>query len=245
MTRRSRCCDERSSSRSTSSTPPTATARRSARSSSPRRCIPIRGVSSSRRRAGSSVPARGGGRATAGPSTCAPPARTRCGGCAWTASTCTSCTRRTPTCPTRTPSARWPRCSPKARSATSGSPTSPSSSSSRRGGSSTSSPCRIASTSPIARSPTCSTACERAHIGFIPWRPLEADGLTEPGGVVAEIAERHGATPGQVAIAWLLAHSHVMLPIPGTSSVAHLEENVVASSLVLTDDDLRRLDEAA
>jgi len=88
-------------------------------------------------------------------------------------------------------------------------------------------------------------ACERAHIAFIPWRPLETDGLTEPGGVVAEIAERHDATPSQVAIAWLLAHSPVMLPIPGTGSVKHLEDNMLGASIVLTDDDLRRLDEAA
>jgi aryl-alcohol dehydrogenase-like predicted oxidoreductase len=88
-------------------------------------------------------------------------------------------------------------------------------------------------------------ACERHGIGFVPWFPLAAGELAEPGGVVDEIAERREATPGQVAIAWLLAHSPVMLPIPGTSSVAHLEQNVSAASLVLTDEDLRRLDAAA
>ena len=62
--------------------------------------------------------------------------------------------------------------------------------------------------------------CEREGIGFIPWFPLAAGELAEPGGVVAEIAAGHGATPGQVALAWLLARSPVMLPIPGTGSVA-------------------------
>ena len=71
--------------------------------------------------------------------------------------------------------------------------------------------------------------CERDGIGFIPWFPLEAGKLAEPGGVVDGIAERHGATHGQVALAWLLQRSPVVLPIPGTGSVAHLEENVAAA----------------
>jgi aryl-alcohol dehydrogenase-like predicted oxidoreductase len=87
--------------------------------------------------------------------------------------------------------------------------------------------------------------CEAQGIGFIPWFPLQAGKLAEPGGPVAEIAEAHGATAGQVALAWLLARSPVMLPIPGTSSVAHLEENVAAAELRLSADELRRLDEAA
>jgi aryl-alcohol dehydrogenase-like predicted oxidoreductase len=87
-------------------------------------------------------------------------------------------------------------------------------------------------------------ACERAGIGFIPWYPLAAGRLAEPGGPVAEIAERRGATAGQVALAWLLARSPVMLPIPGTSSVAHLEENVAAAGLELTADELAQLDAA-
>lgn len=86
--------------------------------------------------------------------------------------------------------------------------------------------------------------CEREGIGFIPWFPLAAGRLAEPGGVVAEIAEAHGATSGQVALAWLLRHSPVMLPIAGTSSVAHLEENVAAAALELTDDEVARLDAA-
>jgi pyridoxine 4-dehydrogenase len=86
--------------------------------------------------------------------------------------------------------------------------------------------------------------CEQQGIGFIPWFPLAAGKLAEPGGPVAEIAEAHGATPGQVALAWLLARSQVVLPIPGTGSVEHLEENVAAAELELTDDEVARLSEA-
>jgi pyridoxine 4-dehydrogenase len=86
--------------------------------------------------------------------------------------------------------------------------------------------------------------CEANGIGFIPWFPLAAGNLAEPGGAVAEIAQAHGATTGQVALAWLLARSSVMLPIPGTSSVEHLEENVAAAELELSDDELTRLDQA-
>jgi aryl-alcohol dehydrogenase-like predicted oxidoreductase len=86
--------------------------------------------------------------------------------------------------------------------------------------------------------------CEQHDIGFIPWFPLAAGKLSEPGGAVAEIAAAHDATAGQVALAWLLARSPVMLPIPGTSSVEHVEENVAAAELELTADELARLDEA-
>ena len=81
----------------------------------------------------------------------------------------------------------------------------------------------------------------RDGIGFVPWAPLEA-GVLSPGGAVAEIGDRHDATPMQVAIAWLLQASPVMLPIPGTASLEHLEENVAAAQLALTDDELARLD---
>ena len=87
--------------------------------------------------------------------------------------------------------------------------------------------------------------CEQEGIGFIPWFPLAAGKLAEPGGAVAEIAAAHDATPGQVALAWLLQRSPVMLPIPGTSSVAHLEENVAAAELQLGDDEIERLDAAS
>jgi len=86
--------------------------------------------------------------------------------------------------------------------------------------------------------------CEQQGIGFIPWFPLAAGRLAEPGGAVAEIAAAHDATPGQVALAWLLARSPVMLPIPGTGSVEHLEENVAAAALRLSDDERGRLDSA-
>jgi aryl-alcohol dehydrogenase-like predicted oxidoreductase len=87
-------------------------------------------------------------------------------------------------------------------------------------------------------------ACERDGLGFFPWFPLAAGNLARPGGVLAEIAEAHDATPGQVALAWLLARSPVMLPIPGTGSPAHLEENLAAADLSLTDDELERLEQA-
>ena len=86
--------------------------------------------------------------------------------------------------------------------------------------------------------------CEQHGIGFIPWFPLAAGKLAEPGGAVAEIASAHNATAGQVALAWLLARSPVMLPIPGTGSVEHLEENIAGAELTLSDDERARLDEA-
>ena len=87
--------------------------------------------------------------------------------------------------------------------------------------------------------------CEGEAIGFIPWFPLAAGELARPGGPVADAAAAHGATPGQVALAWLLQRSAVMLPIPGTGSVAHLEENVAAAELRLTPEEVERLDAAA
>jgi aryl-alcohol dehydrogenase-like predicted oxidoreductase len=86
--------------------------------------------------------------------------------------------------------------------------------------------------------------CEEQGIGFIPWFPLAAGELAKPGGVVDEIARSHDATAGQVALAWLLAKSPVMLPIPGTGSVEHLEENVAAAGLTLAGDELAALDAA-
>src|ERR671921_2204010 len=85
-------------------------------------------------------------------------------------------------------------------------------------------------------------ACEREVVGFIPWYPLAAGRLSRRGGSLEEIAERHNATPSQVALAWLLGHSPAMLPIPGTSSVAHLEENVAAATLELTDEEMAMLE---
>lgn len=87
--------------------------------------------------------------------------------------------------------------------------------------------------------------CERDGLGFFGWFPLAAGKLAEPGGAAAEIAQRHDATPGQVALAWLLGRSPVMLPIPGTGSVAHLQENVEAATVWLTAAELSELDAAA
>jgi pyridoxine 4-dehydrogenase len=87
--------------------------------------------------------------------------------------------------------------------------------------------------------------CEEHGIGFIPWFPLAAGELAKPGGVVDEIARAHDATAGQVALAWLLHKSPVMLPIPGTGSVEHLEENVAAADLELSAAELEELEAAA
>jgi pyridoxine 4-dehydrogenase len=83
--------------------------------------------------------------------------------------------------------------------------------------------------------------CEREGIGFIPWFPLATGDLARPGGPLDEIATRYGASPGQVALAWLLWRSPVMLPIPGTSSVEHLVENVAAASLELDEEEFTEL----
>jgi aryl-alcohol dehydrogenase-like predicted oxidoreductase len=85
-------------------------------------------------------------------------------------------------------------------------------------------------------------ACEEYGIGFIPWFPLGAGDLGDKAEAVADIAEVQDATPHQIALAWLLHHSDVILPIPGTSSVDHLEENVAASVIDLSDDEVARLD---
>jgi pyridoxine 4-dehydrogenase len=85
-------------------------------------------------------------------------------------------------------------------------------------------------------------ACEREEVGFIPWYPLATGRLARSGGPLDEIADRHDATRLQVALAWLLGHSAAMLPIPGTSSAAHLEENVAAAMLELADEEMAALD---
>ncbi len=86
--------------------------------------------------------------------------------------------------------------------------------------------------------------CAANNIGFIPWFPLAAGELTRPGNLVDRIASAHGATTGQVALAWLLQRSPVILPIPGTLRVAHLEENVAAAGLSLTPEEIAELDAA-
>lgn len=84
--------------------------------------------------------------------------------------------------------------------------------------------------------------CEEHSIGFIPWYPLAAGSLTKPGSILDTLARQHGATPSQIALAWLLKRSPVMLPIPGTSKVRHLEENVAAAAIRLADADFDALD---
>jgi pyridoxine 4-dehydrogenase len=85
--------------------------------------------------------------------------------------------------------------------------------------------------------------CERDGLGFLPWYPLATGDLAHAGGKLSQIAARHHATPGQIALAWLLQRSRVMLPIPGTSSVKHLEEDVAAAQIKLSDDEFRALDQ--
>ena len=87
-------------------------------------------------------------------------------------------------------------------------------------------------------------ACETTGIGFIPWFPLAAGPLAAADGPLQSIAADHGATPSQLALAWLLRRSPVMLPIPGTSKVAHLEENVAAAQIELTDTEFDTLTKA-
>lgn len=87
--------------------------------------------------------------------------------------------------------------------------------------------------------------CDAHGIGFIPWYPLAAGALAGPGSVLGAIADRLRASNGQVALAWLLKRAPVMLPIPGTSSVEHLQENVAAAQLTLSDDDYAALEAAA
>ncbi len=85
-------------------------------------------------------------------------------------------------------------------------------------------------------------ACEQRGIAFIPWYPLATGELAKPGGRLDEIARAHDATPSQLALAWLLKRSPIMLPIPGTSRVAHLEENMAAARIQLNDDEFQEID---
>jgi pyridoxine 4-dehydrogenase len=87
--------------------------------------------------------------------------------------------------------------------------------------------------------------CEREGIGFVPWAPIASGSLAEPGGPVDDVVTATGAAPSQVALAWLLARSPVVLPIPGTSTVAHLEANVAAAELQLSPEQVEELTKAA
>jgi pyridoxine 4-dehydrogenase len=84
--------------------------------------------------------------------------------------------------------------------------------------------------------------CEANGIGFIPWYPLAAGDLAKDGSILDRIAKKHGAAPSQIALAWVLKRSPVMLPIPGTSKVKHLEENVASVNVELSDDEFAALD---
>jgi aryl-alcohol dehydrogenase-like predicted oxidoreductase len=86
--------------------------------------------------------------------------------------------------------------------------------------------------------------CAKHAMGFIPWFPLAAGEMARPGGALDRAAKRHGATASQLALAWLLHRSPVMLPIPGTSSVAHLEENMGAASVGLSEAELAEIAKA-
>jgi aryl-alcohol dehydrogenase-like predicted oxidoreductase len=88
-------------------------------------------------------------------------------------------------------------------------------------------------------------ACEDAGIGFVPWFPLATGRLAEPGGALDKAARAHDATPAQIALAWLLARSPVMLPIPGTSSVEHLEENMAATQIQLSPEEVHEIGRAS
>jgi pyridoxine 4-dehydrogenase len=87
--------------------------------------------------------------------------------------------------------------------------------------------------------------CEKHGLAFIPWFPVAGGKLVEPGGKLDEISKRHGIAVSQLSLAWLLHRSPVMLPIPGTSSVAHLEENMKAAEISLSDAEMKEIEDAA
>jgi aryl-alcohol dehydrogenase-like predicted oxidoreductase len=87
--------------------------------------------------------------------------------------------------------------------------------------------------------------CTKHKLAFIPWFPVAAGKLAKPGGKLDTAAKAHGATVSQLSLAWLLHHSPVMLPIPGTSSVAHLEENIAAAGVKLSDAEWKEIEDAA
>jgi pyridoxine 4-dehydrogenase len=86
--------------------------------------------------------------------------------------------------------------------------------------------------------------CEKHHLAFIPWFPVAAGRLARPEGKLGKVAKRHGSTVSQLSLAWLLHRSPVTLPIPGTSSVAHLEENLKAAEIALSAEDMKAIEEA-
>jgi aryl-alcohol dehydrogenase-like predicted oxidoreductase len=87
--------------------------------------------------------------------------------------------------------------------------------------------------------------CTKHNIAFIPWFPVAAGKLAQPGGKLDAAAKAHNATVSQLSLAWLLRRSPVMLPIPGTSSIKHLEENLAAARVILSDSDWKEIEAAA
>lgn len=87
--------------------------------------------------------------------------------------------------------------------------------------------------------------CEKHHLAFIPWFPVAAGKLAQVGGKLDRVAKRHGSTVSQLSLAWLLHKSPVILPIPGTSSVTHLEENLKSAEIALSTEDMKAIEEAA
>jgi pyridoxine 4-dehydrogenase len=97
----------------------------------------------------------------------------------------------------------------------------------------------------VAESEEMIDLCAREGIGFIPWSPLAFGELARSGGVLDQIAKQHNAQPGQIALAWLLKHSRTMLPIPGTASVQHLEENIMGATIKLSQEEFDAIDQAS
>jgi pyridoxine 4-dehydrogenase len=97
----------------------------------------------------------------------------------------------------------------------------------------------------VAESEAMIELCARQGIGFIPWSPLAFGELARSGGVLDRVAKQHNAKPGQIALAWLLKRSSTMLPIPGTSSVKHLEENIFGATIRLSQEEFDAIDQAS
>lgn len=97
----------------------------------------------------------------------------------------------------------------------------------------------------VAESEKMIDLCARQGIGFIPWSPLAFGELARSGGVLDQIAKQHNAQPGQIALAWLLKRSSTMLPIPGTASVKHLEENIAGATIKLGQEEFDLIDRAS
>ena len=189
-------------------------------------------------------PGPGSGSGTAGRRRSASRSRAASAGCGSSGSTSTSCMRSIPRCRSRTRSARWPSSSGRGRSA-------------RRaverrrpaaGHGARDRPDRLGAEPLQPRRPPLRGRARRLRAGGArvpPWFPLALGRLAAATGRLAEVARSHGATPAQVALAWLLRRSPVMAPIPGTSSVEHLEENMAAAELELTDAEFAGLSRTA